>query len=208
MRPRTKRQKEIFDYIANFIETRGYNPSYQQIAKHFRLASKAAVAKHIESLEKQGLISRRRENGTFSLEIYPKANTNVSDLVCAIEWLKLPPATSSSDEYADEILLVPAFLLGFYKPEKLSALIVPDDSMQDEHICEGDIALIENRFFARDGDIVAVIINNSSITLKRIYRNGANVELRPANENYQTINLPADKVEIKGIFRGLIRPLF
>lgn len=208
MQPRTKRQKEILEYISNFIETRGYKPSYQQIAKHFRLASKAAVAKHIESLEKQGLISRRRENGTFCLEVYPKSNATFSDLICEIGWLELPSSMPFPDEYADETLLVPTFLLGFHKPEKLSALIVPDDAMQNEHICEGDIALIEKRSFARDGDIVAAIINDSNLTLKRIYRNGANVELRPSNENYQTVNLPADRVEIKGIFRGLIRPLF
>ena len=56
MQPRTKRQKEILEYISTFIETRGYKPSYQQIAKHFRLASKAAVAKHITALENRDLV--------------------------------------------------------------------------------------------------------------------------------------------------------
>lgn len=207
MQPRTKRQKEIFEYITNFIESRGYKPSYQQIAKHFHLASKAAVAKHIESLEKQGLISRRRDNGSFSLEIYPKTAEIVSDLVCRIDWLEISKNISPEDEFYEETLLVPTFLLGFHKPEKLCALIVQNDAMLDEQICEGDVAIIEKREFARDGDIVAAIINGSRLVLKKIYRNGANVELHPANANYEIINLPADKIEIKGIFRGLIRPL-
>lgn len=207
MQPRTKRQKEIFEYITNFIETRGYKPSYQQIAKHFRLASKAAVAKHIESLEKQGLISRRRENGSFSLEIYPKSNAVVSDLVCQIEWLEIPKTVTPIDDFADELLLIPTFLIGLHKPEKLCALVVQNDAMMDEQICEGDIAIIEKREFARDSDIVAAIIDDNRLVLKRIYRNGANVELHPANEKYEIINRPADKVKIKGIFRGLIRPL-
>lgn len=205
MQPRTKRQKEILEYISNFIETRGYKPSYQQIAKHFRLASKAAVAKHITALEKQGLISRRRENGSFSLELFPKEA--FSDLVCEIGWLELPQALRLLDDFSDETLLVPTFLLGFNKPEKLCAFRVQNDSMIDEHICEGDIALIEKRAFARDGDIVLSIVNTDRIILKRIFRDGANVELRPSNTKYESITIPADKIEIKGIFRGLIRPL-
>jgi repressor LexA len=205
MQPRTKRQKEILEYISNFIETRGYKPSYQQIAKHFRLASKAAVAKHITALEKQGLISRRRENGSFSLELFPKEA--FSDLVCEIEWLELPETLRFLDDFSDETLLVPTFLLGFNKPEKLCAFRVQNDSMLDEHICEGDIALIEKRAFARDGDIVVSIVNSDRIILKRIFRDGAHVELRPSNQKYETIKISADKIEIKGIYRGLIRPL-
>ncbi len=205
MQPRTKRQKEILEYISNFIETRGYKPSYQQIAKHFRLASKAAVAKHIAALEKQGLISRRRENGSFSLELFPKRV--ITDLVCEIEWLELPEITRFNDDFSDETLLVPTFLIGLHKPEKLCAFRVRNDSMLDEHICEGDIALIEKRTFARDGDMVVLVINGDRVVFKRIFRDGANIQLRPSNEHYETIKIPADKVEIKGIFRGLIRPI-
>lgn len=205
MQPRTKRQKEILEYISGFIEERGYKPSYQQIAKHFRLASKAAVAKHITALEKQGLISRRRENGSFSLELFPREA--FSDLVCEIEWLELPAHLRFLEDFSDETLLVPTFLLGYNKPEKLCAFRVQNDSMLDEHICEGDIALIEKRAFARDGDIVVSVVNADRVILKRIYRDGANVELRPSNENYEIIKIPADKIEIKGIYRGLIRPL-
>lgn len=205
MQPRTKRQKEILEYISGFIEGRGYKPSYQQIAKHFRLASKAAVAKHITALEKQGLISRRRENGCFSLELFPKEA--FSDLVCEIEWLELPATLRFLDDFSDETLLVPTFLLGYNKPEKLCAFRVPNDAMLDEHICEGDIALIEKREFARDGDIVVSIVGGDRVILKRIFRDGANVELRPSNEKFETIKIAADKIEIKGIYRGLIRPL-
>ena len=205
MQPRTKRQKEILEYISTFIETRGYKPSYQQIAKHFRLASKAAVAKHIAALEKQGLISRRRENGSFSLELFPKSV--IADLVCEIEWLELPEITRLNDDFSDETLLIPTFLIGLHKPEKLCAFRVRNDSMLDEHICEGDIALIEKRTFARDGDMVVLVINGDRVVFKRIFRDGANLELRPSNNNYQAIKIPADKVEIKGIYRGLIRPI-
>ena len=205
MQPRTKRQKEIFEYISNFIETRGYKPSYQQIAKHFQLASKAAVAKHIQALEKQGLISRRRDNGSFNLELNP--NQTVSDLVCQIEWLELPAPALSADDLNDEPLVVPAVLLGYCKPEKLCAFRVQNEAMIEEHICEGDIALVEKRPFARDGDVVVAVINETRVAMKRMFRDGADIELRPSNPKFETIRLAADRIDVKGIYRGLMRPL-
>ncbi len=79
--------------------------------------------------------------------------------------------------------------------------------MLDEHICEGDVALIEKRSFARDGDIVVALTENNRAVLKKFFRNGAKIELRPSNANYASILLPANKVSVEGIFRGLLRPL-
>src|SRR5437762_5773419 len=105
-----------------------------------------------------------------------------------------------------ESISVPRFLLGRVRPERVYALRVKGDSMIDEHICDGDIALIENRTEARDGEIVVAFIDGANATLKRIYRRGAEVELRPANSQLDPIKVPAYQVEIQGIFRGLLRP--
>jgi repressor LexA len=102
---------------------------------------------------------------------------------------------------------VPRFLLGRVKPERVYALRVKGDSMIDEHICDGDIALIENRTDARDGEIVvALLIEENQATLKRIYRRGMNIELQPANSQLQPLTVPASQVRVQGIFRGLLRP--
>lgn len=208
MQARTRRQREILTYIIEFIENRGYEPSYQQIAKHFQIASKSAIAKHIAALEDQGLIARRRENGSFSLQINPKkAAADTNDSVCAINWLDVPLPDDFDEEFENETLFVPAFLLGRLQPEKVRAFIVPNDAMLDKQICEGDIVLIEEKFFPRDGDCIVAVIENDRAVLKNFYRDGAFVELRPSNENYETIRLAADLVEIKGIYRGLLRPL-
>ena len=69
MQPRTQRQKEILDYIRRFIDRHGYEPSYAQIARHFGISSKATIAKHIEALEKRGLIARKHANGSFALSV-------------------------------------------------------------------------------------------------------------------------------------------
>jgi repressor LexA len=204
MQPRTRRQREILDFITEFIEERGHIPSYQQIARKFKIASKSAIAKHIAAMEKQGILQRRREDGSFGLAL--RSENLVNEAVCEIQWLELANAEGFSENWEQEPIFVPKFLLGYYEPERIRAFRVPNESMLDEHICEGDIALIEKRAFARDGAIV-VAEAEARVVLKRFYRNGANIELRPANQNYQTILLSADKVSIHGVLHGLLRPL-
>ena len=205
MQPRTQRQKEILDYITRFIERHGYEPSYAQIARHFGVSSKATIAKHIAALEGRGLISRRGEDGSFNLEV--KVEEVPSGAVCELRLLGQVAAGAPIDAIEDaEPIIIPRFLLGHVRPERVYALRVKGDSMIDEHICDGDIALIENRTEARDGEIVVALIDGTRATLKRLFRFGAEVELRPANSTLDPIRLPALQVSVQGIFRGLLRP--
>jgi repressor LexA len=205
MLPRTQRQKEILDYITRFLERHGHEPSYAQIARHFGVSSKATIAKHITALEKRGLIKRLHEDGSFALTV--KVEEASSDAVCEVAVLGRIAAGAPIDAINDmEMICVPRFLLGRVRPERVYALRVKGDSMIDEHICDGDIALIENRTEARDGEIVVALIDGARATLKRLFKFGAELELRPANSQHETIRVPASQVMIQGIFRGLLRP--
>jgi repressor LexA len=205
MLPRTQRQKDILEYITSFIERHGYEPSYAQIARHFNVRSKATIAKHIAALEKRGLLSRHHADGAFGLDV--KVEEAPSDAVCEVRLLGSIAAGAPIEAVEDsEPICVPRFLLGRVRPERVYALRVEGDSMIDEHICDGDIALIENRTEARDGEIVVALVDGTRATLKRLYRFGATVELRPANSSLAPIRLPASQVSVQGIFRGLLRP--
>jgi repressor LexA len=204
MQPRTQRQKEIHDYIASFIERHGYEPSYAQIARYFGVKSKATIAKHISALEKRGLISRSHEDGAFALAV--KVDEVSSDAVCEVPLLGRIAAGTPIDAVEDkEPLTIPRFLLGKVRPERVYALRVSGDSMIDEHICDGDIAIIENRTEAKDGEIVVALVDGTHATLKRLHRFGRDVELRPANSSLEPMRLPASRVRVQGIFRGLLR---
>jgi repressor LexA len=206
MQPRTQRQKEIYDYVRRFIERHGYEPSYAQIARHFQISSKATIAKHIEALEKRGLLSREHTNGSFALKV--QVEDVATDATCEVPLLGRIAAGQPLEAVYDaaQTVTVPRFLLGRVRPEQVYALKVTGDSMIDEHICDGDIALIENRVEARDGEIVVALIEGQRATLKRLFRFGREVELRPANSQLQPIRLPAYQVQVQGIFRGLLRP--
>ena len=79
--------------------------------------------------------------------------------------------------------------------------------MIGEHICEGDIALIQEKSFARDGEVVVAVIQKKKTVLKKFYRQGANIELRPANSNYVSTMLSADKVIVRGVLCAILRQL-
>ena len=204
MLPRTQRQKDILDYISRFSERNRYEPSYAQIARHFGVKSRATIAKHIAALERRGLLTRTHEDGSFALSV----KVDDPDALCQVKLLgRIAAGTPLDVVESDETLSVPRFLLGRVKPERVYALRVKGDSMIDEHICDGDIALIENRTEARDGEIVvALLIEQNQATLKKLYRRGNNVELHPANSQLQPLTLPASQVSVQGIFRGLLRP--
>jgi repressor LexA len=204
MLTRTKRQREILNFITGYIDSNGHQPSYNVIAREFNFSSRGAVAKHIVALEEQGHLIRQKQNGSFSIQLRSKLSGPNS--LCEIEWIKLPGEEPSPEEAPDEKLLVPKFLIGFLEPQKLFAYRVTNDAMKDEHICEDDIALIEKRTLVRESACVLALVENERFVLKHFYRKGKRVELRPANPNYEPIVLPAEKVSIQGIFRGLLRP--
>ncbi len=203
MLPRTQRQKEILDYITRFLERHGYEPSYAQVARNFGVKSRATIAKHVAALERRGLLTRKGEDGSFALTV----KVDDSDSLCEVKLLgRIAAGAPLEVVECEETIPVPRFLLGRVRPEKVYALRVKGDSMIDEHICDGDIALIENRTDARDGEIVvALLIQENQATLKRLYRRGVNVELHPANSQLQPLTVPAKQVAVQGIFRGLLR---
>jgi repressor LexA len=205
MQPRTKRQKEVLDFITRFLANNGHKPSYQQIARHLGVSSKAGVARHIQALEHQGLISRRRENGSFGLEL-PSGRV-AADTVCKIEFLDLAYVDGVATDWFRSHFAVPKLLIGGLMPEDVFAFRCKDDSMIDKHILESDIVLLERRSYARRGDVVVALAEEKQMLFGQFYQSGTETEIRPANTYFEPVVIAADKVIVQGVMRGLLRPL-
>ena len=203
--PRTQRQKEVFDYLVSFLERRGYIPTYTQIAKHLGVKSRATVAKHIQALVRLGLVTIIRQ-GSSSQIIINQQELPASDLLCEIPVAGYIAAGHPIELVnGGETISVPRFMLGRVRPEQVYAARIKGDSMIDEHICDGDIALIEDRPEAHNGEIVMALVDETYATLKRLYRHGAEVELRPSKPEMESIIVTPGKAPINGIFSRILR---
>jgi repressor LexA len=204
MQPRTRRQKEVLEIISRYIENNGHLPSYQQIARHMGVNSKSGVSRHIDALEAQGLIRRRMDEGRFKLELC--GNEAYESKSRLINWHNAEANGNGREPWENEPFLIPNFVLGMYADADIFAFRIPDAALSERNICEGDVALIERRTFAREGSLVFAELKKQEPVLRRYYRDGASVELRPANDEFDNIRLPADSVSVIGVFRSLIRP--
>jgi repressor LexA len=205
MQTRTRRQKEVLDFIARYIDSHGYEPSYQVIARHIGVSSKAGIAKHIKALEAQGCLMRRVEGRGFSIAAPNEANG--SDSIIKVRWLDVPDGDERSEDWPRSAFTVPRFLLGSKFDGSVFAYRVPDDSMAEKNICEDDIALIEERSFVRDGDVVIALIKKRQAVMRIYYRDGSKVELRTAADPPEVLKFPSEVVEIRGVFRAMLRPV-
>ena len=195
----TKRQKQIYDYINQFIGEFGYSPSLEEVGRHFGLSSVATVHKHVTNLVRKGLL-RRSWNQNRSIEV---VSEDQAPRAVDIPLLGLIPAGRPIEAIEQrESLAVPSWLVGV---GRTYALKVRGDSMIDEQIRDGDYVVVEERRSAENGQLVVAMVHGEDVTLKKFYLEGSMVRLQPANRDYEPLMVPADGMEIKGVVRGVVR---
>jgi repressor LexA len=199
----TKRQKQVLDFIAGFVDEQGYCPSYDEIARGLELASLATVHKHISVLETKGYL-KRGFNQSRSLELAPKylAEHRRPRMGAEIPLLGRIAAGFPVETVEQRETLNFADFVG---SGNTFALEVRGDSMIDDHICDGDVILVERVQQAVDGDIVVALVAGNETTLKRFYREGEMVRLQPANTALEPIRVPARDVQIQGRLLAVLR---
>ncbi len=205
----TRRQKDLLDYLAGFIEMNGYSPSYEEIASGMDLTSLATVHKHIHSLETKGYL-KRGFNQSRSLEIsskYLDERRNYSGAPRMAD-LEVPLLGRIAAGSPVESVSNPETLAfkDFIGDASTYALEVRGDSMIEDHICSGDFVLIEKVNHVRDGDIVVALVDGSETTLKRFYREpGDMVRLQPANSSMAPIRVSQSIVSVQGRVLAVLR---
>jgi len=201
----TKRQKQVLDFLAQFVDENGYCPSYEEIAQGLDLASLATVHKHISVLTAKGYL-KRGYNQSRSLELNPKyAQEQRRQRTAAAEIPLLGRIAAGAPAEAVEQKEVLQFSDYTGNPN-VYALEVRGTSMIDDHICDGDVILLERTSQARDGEIVVALVAGSDATLKKFYRENENtVRLQPANAAVKPILVPAEDVRIQGRLLAVLR---
>lgn len=203
----TKRQKEVLDYIADFVDEHGYSPSYEELAQGLKLASLATVHKHIEGLESRHYL-RRGFNQSRSIEVAPKylserRKAKQPGPPSEVQLLGRIAAGKPVEAVAGQDTLQFADFLG--KGETFG-LQVSGESMIEDHICPGDFVLVERTEEASDGEIVVALLDGSETTLKRFYREpDGRIRLQPANSAMQPIFPEPEDLQIQGRVLAVLR---
>ena len=203
----TRRQREVMDYIADFLREHGYSPSFQEIARGMGLSSLATVHKHVLTLERKGFL-RRGYNQSRSIEPGPRYLQEARRARQDRARAELPLLGRIAAGQPVEALEQPgAISLGDFTGNKdVFVLQVKGDSMIEEHILDGDYILVEKTGQVADGDIAVALLGGSESTLKRFYREpNGRVRLQPANARMKPLVVPAADVAVQGRVIGVLR---
>lgn len=205
MKGLTERQQEIAQFIERYFDENGYAPSLRDIGNHFGFSPKAAYD-HLRALEKKNII-KTADNLPRGMALL-KRTTPESGTVIKVPILGTTAAGAPilSEEVYDGFLSVPQDLVGCGDSDQLYALRVRGDSMIEDGINDGDIAIIKKTKWAENGEIVAASIGedeNYGMTLKHFYHVGDRYELHPANQSYKVI--VSTHCEIHGKLLMIIR---
>lgn len=199
--PLTKRQREILSFLSSYTDENGYAPSFEEIAESFGFTSLATVHEHLSNLERKGYI-RRGYNESRSIEILPSdaAPRAVELPLLGLVAAGLPIEAATTGE----TVTVPPELLR--KSGNHFVLRVRGSSMIDEQIRDGDYVVVNERQSADNGEMVIALLDKSSATVKRYYREkDGRIRLQPANETMEPIYTDERNLLIQGVVVGVLR---
>jgi repressor LexA len=192
----TERQREIYDFIRDRIEKRGFPPTVREIGEAFKIQSPNGVMCHLKALEKKGLISRTGFRARAIELVGYKPGQSTLPLRGRVA-AGSPLEAVDNDDRLDFNEL--------FGGDDHYALRVTGTSMIDDHIADGDFVVIKNQKSAANGERVVAMIDGE-VTLKRMYRERDHVRLEPANGTMAPIIVPAsEQPEILGVLVGVLR---
>ena len=194
----TKKQKNILDYIENFIQENDYSPSLEEIKNNFQLSSIATVHEHVKNLKEKGYLNKNASQQR-AIKISRKENLVRIPLLGTIAAGQ--PLTLFN--VAKETIAIPKSKLP--RSSEIYALRVIGNSMIDENINDGDIVLVKHQATAENGQKVVALIDNDSATLKKFYKEKGHIRLQPANKGMEPIIIRKDRdFAIQGIVIDVI----
>jgi repressor LexA len=206
----TGRQREIWNFLIDYVDRHGYPPTVREIGEAVGLASPSTVHAHLANLERAGLL-RRDPTKPRALELIgrDKAGRN-KGAETAAELPRLPllgqiaaGGPLLADQNVEDEIAVPENLRGDF------LLRIKGDSMIEAGILDGDVVVVRRAQDARDGEIVVALAGDDETadeaTVKRFYRENGRIRLQPENSALEPIY--ARHVEILGKVVGVFREL-
>ncbi len=196
----TSKQQEILEYIKETILKKGYPPSVREICEAVRLKSTSSVHSHLETLEQKGYI-RRDPTKPRTIEIIDDCFNLTRRELVNVPMIGTVAAGQPilAEENIENYFPIPVELL---PNEQTFMLRVKGESMINAGIFDGDQIIVKQQDYARNGEIVVALIEDSA-TVKRFYKEKGHYRLQPENDALDPII--TDEVKILGVVIGLVR---
>lgn len=210
--PLSDRQQQVLDFLSSTVNDRGYPPSVREICDAVGLSSPSTVHSHLSSLVKAGYI-RRDPSKPRAIEILTETETeeptraaHTDDRLRDVPLVGRIAAGSPilATEDIETIMPLPEELVG---SDPVFMLEVRGDSMIDAGILDGDYVVIRRQPDARDGEIIAALVDGEEATIKRLKRENGRVVLVPENPALEPMVFE-DGVEIIGKVVSVLRKLY
>lgn len=196
---KSNKQSEIYEFIKNQVNTKGYPPSVREICEAVNLSSTSTVHGHLTRLEKKGLI-RRDPTKPRAIELLQEPYQRKEMIDIPIVGKVTAGIPILAEESIEDYLTIPLDFVN--STNELFILKVQGDSMIEAGIHDKDLAIIEKCSTASNGDIVVALIENEA-TIKRFYKENGHIRLQPENSTMDPIIVPDCKVlgKLSGIYR-------
>ncbi|ABG87657.1 transcriptional repressor LexA [Clostridium perfringens] len=194
------KQTQIYNFLIEFTKSKGYPPSVREICQAVSLKSTSTVHGHLKRLEKKGLIYRDPTKPR-ALEIVELSNEEKELIDIPIVGKVTAGMPILATENIEDMFQIP---INYVKHNNdLFILKVTGDSMIEAGILDGDLAIIEQKNIATNGDIVVALIENEA-TIKRFFKENGFIRLQPENKNYEPIIVEDCSIlgKLVGIYRA------
>lgn len=209
--PLSDRQQQVLDFLTATVNDRGYPPSVREICDAVGLSSPSTVHSHLSSLVKAGYI-RRDPTKPRAIEILtdpahtPDVRPHTDDRLRDVPLVGRIAAGSPilATEDIETIMPLPEELVG---SDPVFMLEVRGDSMINAGILDGDYVVIRRQPDARDGEIIAALVDGEEATVKRLRRENGKVILMPENDALEPMVFEGG-VEIIGKVVSVLRKLY
>ncbi|MBL7665116.1 MAG: transcriptional repressor LexA [Bacteriovoracaceae bacterium] len=192
----TKKQKQVYDYIVEYIAQNDYSPTQTEIKEHFGFKSLGSVQDYIYYLTQAGYL----HNDSNAVRGLSTSEQKVPTMEIPLLG-KVAAGLPIEAIEGQETVTVPQT---FIKKGQHYALVVEGQSMIDDGILDGDIVVIKKQNMAQNGETVVASINQEA-TIKKYFKKPQHIELHPANKNMKPFIIREESFEIKGILVGLLR---
>jgi len=201
MKEPTQRQKDVLDFITEFLRAHSYPPTIREIADHFTVSVRAAYD-HVTALKRKGLIKIEDKRSRTMELTHAGWEQEHSDIVnVPILGVVAAGRPILAEENWDGSIPIHKSLLN--KNRQYFALKVKGDSMKDAGILDNDTTLIQKQRTAKNGDIVVAVVDDEAVTLKRFFLEKNTVRLQPENPAFKPIR--SRNVRVLGKLSYVIR---